>query len=287
MHRIQRILLLAFMAVFVLTGCEKSSEPTEETKTVTEVAVQQKDEAVEKVAEKSCELTMGWEPWEPYHYHDQEKVVKGLDIEMMELISAETGCAITYVKGDWKNLLQSLRKGQIDFLTGASITEKRKEYASFSDGYRTESFRLFVRTGEIEKYPGFNMKTLVDGGFRLGITMGYIYNDEVNTLQDDPANNDKITAVTTGLINFSKLIEGDIDGFLEDPAVGTSSILRQGFDEQIEMHPYVINTGDVHVMFSKNSVDEMTIANFNQALTKIRVNGRHQALMEKYTKLPE
>ena len=44
---IQRILLLSFMAVFVLTGCEKSSEPTEETKAVTEVAVQQKDEVID------------------------------------------------------------------------------------------------------------------------------------------------------------------------------------------------------------------------------------------------
>jgi len=283
MQIFQRISLSLFLSLFILAGCDKPKQAESSNEAAITPTTKQKSEVVENKIEKPCELTMGWEPWEPYHYQDQEMKVKGLDIELMEMITTETGCKISYVKGDWKVLLANLRKGEIDFLTGASITDKRKEYASFSDGYRTESFRLFVRAGEVEKFPGYNMKALIDSGFRLGITMDYIYNDEVNSLQDDPANSDKITAVSTGLINFSKLMEGDIDGFLEDPVVGSSSIRRQGLENQIELHPYVINTGDVHVMFSKVSVDAEVIQSFNNALAKIRTNGRHQRLMEKYT----
>ncbi len=45
---------------------------------------------------------------------------------------------------------------EIDLLTGASINDIRKKYATFSDGYRTESFQLYVRAGEVNKFEGYN-----------------------------------------------------------------------------------------------------------------------------------
>jgi polar amino acid transport system substrate-binding protein len=281
MLTIQRTFIFLFISTFLLIGCDNSSPPKPEVKKTATETVQ---EIAQAVVAESCELIMGWEPWAPYHYQEYGEKVKGLDIEMMDMITAETGCKISYQKGDWKVLLQKLKTGEIDLLTGASINDKRKKYATFSDGYRTESFQLYVRAGEVNKFKGYNMKELINNGFRLGVTMDYIYNDEVNTLQDNPENTSKIIAVSTGLINYSKLSEGDIDGFLEDPVVGSSSIRRQGLADQIELHPYIINTGDVHVMFSKFSVNEETIKSFNRALGKIRSDGRHKKLMNKYTK---
>ena len=289
---IKNLLLSVSIAILLLSGCDntKIQEPEEQAKEqakeqpASQPIVKEKIKIAENMIAQSCQLTMGWEPWEPYHYEDIDKQVKGLDIELMEMITAETGCEINFKKGDWKVLLHELKLGEIDLLTGASITEKRKEYAMFSDGYRTESFRLYVRAGEAEKFSSHNMKTLIDNGFRLGVTMDYIYNDEVNSLQDDPTYADKIIAVSTGLINLSKLYDGVIDGFLEDSVVGSSSIHRQGLEEQIDVHPYVINSGDVHVMFSQTSVDEATINSFNLALAKIKADGRHKLLIDKYTK---
>ena len=275
------------MATFLLIGCDKSEDSSpqpQSDKTVTNQTVEESS----KIIEETCSLIMGYEQWEPYHYlvsnkNNQEQQVKGLEIELMKMIEIETGCDIEFQKGDWKLLLAKLKDGDIDFLTSASINDNRKQYARFSDGYRTESFRLFVRAGETEKFPGYNLKSLIESGFRLGITMDYIYNDEVDSLQDDPANAEKIISVSTGLINFAKLLEDDIDGFLEDHVVGRSSIRRQGLENDIELHPYEINTGDVHIMFSKVAVDEEIIEQFNQALAKIRSDGRHQKLMDKYT----
>jgi len=279
-----QIKLLSFtLCIFFLVACEKNSDPKSEKNITPEPVVEKVTEQVDTLIESSCKLTMGWEPWEPYHYQDQDNKVKGLDIELMEMIARETNCEITYLRGNWKALLEGIRNGDVDFLTGASITEKRKKYAKFSVGYRTESFRLFIRSGELEKYPGYNMRALIDDGFRLGITMDYIYNDEVNSLQDDPVYAEKIVAVSTGLINFAKLLDSEIDGFLEDPVVGRSSIRRNGLENEIELHPYTINTGDVHIIFSRASVEDEIIDKFNRALTSITADGRHQRLMNKYT----
>ena len=255
----------------------KSSEPTP-AKVETASAVPAQEVAAEK-----CSLTMGWEPWEPYHYEDQEQKVKGLDIEMLTMISKEMGCDITFQKGEWKELLHAVKTGSVDLLTGASVTESRREFAHFSDGYRTEKFSLFVRNGESDKYQQTNLTSMVKEGFRLGITMDYIYNHEVDELQDDPELNKNVYPVSVGMINFSRLLDNQIDGFLEDPVVGASAIRRQGLENKIELHPYAINTGDVHIMFSKSTITRERVNEFNMALDKIRKDGRHKRLMDKYT----
>lgn len=275
-------LSLISAAMVLLMACGQSAEPQINNKSSDKNNQESISKNVNNPEIELCKLTMGWEPWAPYHYEDQNREVMGLDIDMMEILQKETGCEISYQKGDWKTLLLALKNGKIDILTGVSINDKRKEYARFSDGYRSESFRLFVRAGEISKFSGNNMKAFIDNGFRLGITMDYLYSDEITELQDDPANSEKIIAVSSGLINFAKLLEETIDGFLEDPIVGQSSIRRQGIEKQIEMHPYEIITGDVHLMFSKLSVEEKIIVRFNQALAKIRDDGQHQKLMDKY-----
>jgi polar amino acid transport system substrate-binding protein len=271
---------------FLLAACsDNSNQQTSSDAVQSKAQPEQKQAQANKLlpSAKSCQLTMGWEPWEPYHYEDQEKMVKGLDIEMMKLISQETGCGIKFKKGDWRQLLEELKSGDVDFLTGASVTNKRKEYALFSDGYRTEKFVLFVRNGESEKYAQPNLVNMVKAGFRLGITMDYIYNNEVDELQDDPELKARVFPESLGLINVSKLLDNQIDGFLEDPVVGTSAIRRQGLENQIELHPYTINTGDVHLMFSKATVNKETVDSINQALAKLRKDGRHKRLMDKYT----
>jgi len=280
--------ILLISSLFFVSNCNDSSnqsiEPSYEQVGDSKGSTSKSDQAAEQSVEE-CQLMMGWEQWEPYHYREVggSDAVKGLDIELMSMISEEIDCNISFVNGQWKHLLRQLNAGEIDFLTGASITEKRKQYAFFSDGYRTESFRLFIRSGELNKFPEYNITSLLQDGFRLGITMGYVYNDEITTFQENHSFEQNITSVSNGLINVSKLLESEIDGYLEDTMVGSSSIRRQGLENQIELHPYTINTGDVYLMFSRRSVTQELVNKFNHALARIRSDGRHQSLMDKYT----
>ena len=44
-----------------------------------------------------CELSLGWEPWEPYQYKDGETLT-GLDVELVSAIFERANCKITYVE---------------------------------------------------------------------------------------------------------------------------------------------------------------------------------------------
>ena len=265
--------------VFVLASCSESPEPKKpEPQQVVEKATPKQQES-----KPTCQLNMGWDPWEPYQYLTPENEVKGLEIELVSAMAKEAGCDIKFVQKNWMNLLNGIRNGSIDVLGGASKTSARESFAHFSDQYRYESFVLYVRKGEAAKYTGSSLKEILAGDFKLGVTEDYIYGDEVSELQDSPDNANKFVSVPTTEVNYYNLVQNQIDGFLEDPFVAAYTIKRKGLGDQIEAHPISVHSGDVSLMFSKKSVSEETVVAFNDALTKLKESGEYKKILDKYS----
>lgn len=262
--------LLVALASSSLVACggqqEEEKSPVSESQTTTE----------------ECTLVVGWDPWEPYQYQDVGGELRGLDVELVRAATADIGCNARFLANDWASLLNMLRDGDIDMLAGATKTSDREKFARFSDPYRDESFVLFVRTGEKPLDADTSLKQLLDDGLKFGVVSQYVYGAEISALQDDPQYADQFLSVPIAELNFSNLINFEIDGLLEDPFVAAAVIRKKGLDEEIEALPLEIKTGDVRLMFSQASVSENVVESINQALDNIRSDGRHARLMNKY-----
>ena len=270
---------LVASSILIFAACSENPDPqvaeTNESAPVTSVA---EPDAVEA----SCDLKMGWDPWEPYQYLTPENEVKGLEVDLITAIANEAGCNVTFVQDNWMNLLNGIRSGSIDILGGATVTESRAKFAYFSDSYRHESFVLYIREGESEKYSAKSLKELLEAGFRLGVTQDYIYSDQVNALQDDENFSASIVSVPITEVNYYNLTQDHIDGFLEDPFVAAFTIRRKGLQGQIEALAVEIESSDVSIIFSKESVDEETVQAFNKALEKLTQSGEYDKILSKY-----
>ncbi len=232
---------------------------------------------------RTCKFTMGFDVWEPYQFIGFGRKVQGLDIEFINLVAEELNCDVDYEQGSWGDLLSLLKDGKIDFVLGASVTEERKRYALFSQAYRSEEFQLYVRAEQEHKYRQASVADFVREKNSLGVIDEYFYGDELTSLMD---NNDYATnfkPAFMGEINLARLIDGDIDGFLEDSFVGASLIRRKGLEKYITAHQAKISTGDVYVMFSKASVKPEMVDKFNRAMRSIKNNGKYDTLIQKYS----
>lgn len=229
-----------------------------------------------------CSIQMGWDPWEPYQYKDVDGNLRGLDVELVQLIAGTAGCDVNYVEGRWVTLLRQLQEGDVDMLTGASRTPSRESFAWFTEPYRQETFQLFVRREDIDKHSATDLAGLLEGDFRLGITEQFSYGDAVERLQEMPRFADKFVGATIGELNYARLLDLEIDGFLGDPIVVTRAFRLRNMGDQIVPHPIEIHRGNVDLMFSKLSVTEETVARFDEALRTIKADGRHQAVLDKY-----
>lgn len=237
-------------------------------------------EAVTEVA--PCVLTMGWDPWEPYHFTGVEGQVRGLDIDLVAAIAAGAGCRLEFLQGNWASLLRLVQVGELDLLVGATRTPEREEFAWFSDPYREERFMLFVRTGEKNQFAGRELAGLLAEGFRIGVTQGYIYDPEITRLQGDPELSGQFVEAAVGELNFTNMMDFRIDGFIEDPYVATAIERRRGWGDRMEPLDLEFSSGPVHILFSKATVEDSLVESFNRSLEKLRESGQYDAILARY-----
>ncbi len=287
-----RLLSLALTCLLLLVACQPDDGPEIEEAAPTaepEAEVAETDEAVvderreeEFVDEEPCTLSMGWDPWEPYHFMGTTGAVEGLDIEIASAMADVVGCDLEFVQGNWASLLRQIQQGELDFLGGATRTSERERFAWFTQPYRNEQFQLFVYADQSDEFSGETLEELLEDGFRLGVTQGFIYSEEVSELQGDPRFEDQFIEAPLGDLHFARLQDQMIDGFLEDPFVAAAIERRRGWENDVETHPIEFPVGDVHFMFSRESVSEDRVEAFDEALGTIRESGRYQEILDQY-----
>lgn len=279
-----RLLITAALAL-VLSACQNADSPSasstaeQAASTPPETEQSQGSEA----AGQSCRLTIGWDPWEPYHFAPVGNRVQGLDVDLIGTLAESADCELSWEQGSWASMLQLVRSGDVDLLPGATRTQEREAFAHFSEPYRQESFRVHVRSDEVANWSSQSLQELLADGFRLGLTRGYIYGDEVEQLLARPQWQEQLVEVPVSELNFLNLMDYRIDGFLEDPFVAASIAHRRDWGMNFEALPLDIHNGNVRLMFSKASVGREVVERFDAALAEMIESGERQRILDRYT----
>jgi polar amino acid transport system substrate-binding protein len=273
--KISRICLLLLLSLTVI-ACKPQSSP----------AVVASDEAqtIKTITpNESCQFVLGFDAWEPYQYADVGGRVAGLDIELVEAVVEGMGCQLTYQQGTWVDLLAALKQGEVDILLGASKTEAREQFAFFSDAYRMEEFSLYIRKGDNVRTKYETLSDFIKNGSKIGIVGDYIYGQEVSAFLDNTESSKYFVNAIMGELNVARLLDGDIDGYLEDSFVGATLLRRKALSNYIVAHGITMQTGDAFVMFSQKSVTLEQLNDFNMQLEKVKSSNTYQDILNKYS----
>lgn len=272
---------MSFMLVgslfFLLSACQQSSTPETAAPAVTpEPAANE----VAATTDKGCTLVMGWDPWEPYHYEGPDGTTSGMDVEIVSSMAEGAGCELEFRRGEWAELIKLLQDGEVDLLAGATMIPERESFAWFSEPYRSETFSLHVSADS--ELDGDNLVAFIEKGFRLGLTDGYLYGPAITAIQDNPLLSRNIVYAPIAEYHFTNLVDGSIDGFLEDPYVAEAIARRHGWDERVREMPIRFGSHDVRLMFSRNSVEPDVVEKMNQKLAAMQQEGKDQSIMQRY-----
>ncbi|MFT4994172.1 MAG: polar amino acid transport system substrate-binding protein [Paraglaciecola sp.] len=278
--RISRLVL----TVLILLAVVACKPPPQVAKPAEPVApgITQKEDMVAKNVASDCQFNLGFDIWEPYQYVDVGGNVAGLDVELISAVVKEMGCDINYRQGTWVRSLEKLRNGEVDMLLGASKTEAREEFALFSDAYRMEEFSLYIRKDDEIRSAYQTIDNFMENGSRIGVVDGYYYGPTISLLLDGTATSKFFMTSIIGELNVARLLDQDIDAFLEDSFIGASILRRKGLSDYIVPHGLTIQTGDVYVIFSKESVSAEQVADFNTALAKVKASAVYTDIMGRY-----
>ena len=280
--KIIRVSLLIVLS-FIISACKPESS-TEQSESIPVAVDTEKTVLMEKdVLDKHCQFVLGFDAWEPYQYLDVGDRVAGLDIELVTAVIEGMGCQLTYQQGTWVDLLMALKQGKVDILLGASKTEAREQFALFSDSYRMEEFSLYIRKGDKVRSEYKTLDEFIQNGSRVGIVEDYVYGPDVSMLLDSAETSKYFVNAIMGELNVARLLDEDIDGYLEDSFVGSSLLRRKALSNFIVAQGITIQTGNAYVMFSQKNVTQQQVNSFNTQLAKIKKSQTYQDLLNKYS----
>lgn len=230
----------------------------------------------------TCELVMGWDPWEPYQYEISGGHVFGLDVDLVTAVVRNAGCDIAFSKGSWRELLEQLENGDIHLVAGATRTPYRERFAWFSDPYRDEQFYLYVTRDRVAELAEKGFEQLVEDGFRIGVVDEYLYGDPVSSFQENPEYNDAFTYSSMSEANFSRLLEREVDAIIEDKFVGASIIRHKNLQDSIMPHPLSFDSTAVSIMVSREAVDEELFNRLNESVQELLASGAIDKVLAQY-----
>lgn len=229
-----------------------------------------------------CRLRVGLDQWAPYQYRDAKGRAQGLDVDLLRLYGRLTHCRLSFVSRPWSRQLRDLKTGRLDLVPGASMTPGRQQYARFSNAYRRETMRLFVSAQSAADFSFTDFRQMIPVNFRLGVTLGYYYGSDFQAAMGDPAFRALVTEVPDMSQNFRMLAAGHVNGAIADTLVGAYWIRKLRLEGQVVMVPMQVNSDNIHLMFSSQTVAPALVERFNEAIGKAQKDGSFTQIMQRY-----
>lgn len=241
------------------------------------------------VAQEKRVLRNAWDPFVPFAYIETENGFNrwtGLDVELLRAIAERAGYLVESEELAWAIHVKEIAEGKKDLAAAATQTPERDAFALFTKPYRQESIALVVRKGMAEQLPALNDVELVnmfrETGFRLGVQEGIAFpSAAIRAFIDDPANREQIVSIEEHQELLQSLLDGRVNGFLADRIAAATIVWMNDMQSEVEEHPLKIE-GDLRIMFSRATVPQSTVDDFNRAIDSIRNDGTFNRINQDY-----
>lgn len=229
-----------------------------------------------------CEITLRWDDDPPYFMARDDQVI-GIDADLGREAMERMGCSLTFKKLPWARALRDLREGRVDLLSGAYRTAEREQYAHYSSVVGLVSPNvLFIQQDDSATGDFNGLEKLLDSGFKLGAQIDVSYSDEYSALIQNPDYKKNIEFLSRRESLWKMLARDRIDGVVASKLTGLYEIQELGLSDTIKPSSLIVSNKPAYFIFSKASVNDGFVADFDKALQSMLDDGTFTAIVNKY-----
>lgn len=233
-------------------------------------------------------LNVGWSEYPPFQGFtntENNSQPTGADAALLEMIGNALGCHFQYHQTPPVRQIQDLKAGTLDLIFSNLPTNKIQDFAIASTPYRTQSFYLFVRKNETQRYDIKKLDDLKGTSFLLAVRRGFYYGSDFEKASTESWFSTNVEENSESLMNIKKLIYGRVDGIILEKPVEISVAKQTLYHQQIELHPFILFSGPENILFNKQNVSPAFINAFNEQMKQLQANGKIQEILTKYNAL--
>lgn len=236
-------------------------------------------------AESACRsLVITGHPANPPLAWVADGKIVGAGPELVASIARKLGVenVISEDFGSWEKAQRAAKRGRADVIAGIYKNDERLGYLHYVEPpFMPDPVVVVVRKGE-----GFAFAKWEDLKARRGVTnAGESFGDRFDAFIKDELTVFRTPGVAEA---FEALLEIRADYLIIGRYPGTSEARRLGIEDKVEFLPFVLETADVYVAFSKRSKCYKALASgFAAELEAAVRQGRVKALVEAAEKARE
>jgi polar amino acid transport system substrate-binding protein len=220
--------------------------------------------------------------WPPYNYFDADQQYRGMDVDLLNAIFAEAKCELRDAPPmpSPRNAML-FEQGQLDLMTGASMTAARKLTARFSRRYRDEVVSLFSlaehagRYRDIRNFDQVMRRPLTLLAPRVG-WYGEAYEKNKLSLMGSARLSHFIQfdqGITMLLAGRGDLILGDEESVLF--AAGRQNV-------KLKVLPFQVERAPVFLMFNKATTTQADVNTIDAAIERLEKRGELERIRRAY-----
>lgn len=232
------------------------------------------------------EITVVADIWCPYNCEVGTQN-PGYIIEVANEIFGKKGIKVNYEIMPWERAIEETRKGTYNAIIGARYGDA-PDFIFPEEAEGSSQNVFFVKNDSDWKYDGVDSLN----GKSLGVIDGYSYSEEIDKyVKKNLENSAKVQSVAgeTGLEqNFSKLLKGRIDAYIEDMNVGMKFIADKGMWGKYKIAGKDIlkdpKENNIYLAFSPVNKDSIEYSKIlSEGIKEMRQNGKLKEILTKYS----
>lgn len=232
------------------------------------------------------ERSSGWFPREPYMFLETRGGLShatGLDLEISRSVFEQAGYRATFTPLSWREMLQGLENGSLDFVSGAYLTDERLSYVHYSIPYRTERNAVYyhrqVAVFDTVRTMDQLLHVLRTVPLRLGYIEGYAYGSrQIEQLITHPPETLTLVPSTGYTDHVTGVLDREADLFLSNPVIMRKLLADAGVSADVRQARVDMPDIDVHFMFSRKHFSEGDVARFNRIIEEMLASGSTQSI---------
>ncbi len=215
-------------------------------------------------------------PYAPFEYYENgaDGKVVGIDVELVEAITADNGLTADFIKTPFDGIFAALAAGQCDIIASSvSITDERKKSNDFTDPYFTIQQTILVRSADAA--------TLTDTpalkGKRVGAQAATTGAEFANA--EGAKNGFEVTEFQGADEMIAALKAGQVDAAIQDSPVNGYAATRS--EGELTVSKVFEGEGEAYGFVVPKSNPALRDA-MNASLTELRDSGKYKEIGAKY-----
>ena len=218
--------------------------------------------------------------WPPYSYIDADGNASGILVEIADtLFKQHLGIPIQHSLLPWKRAQAMVEAGSADMLLAVPNDNR----LSYSDANRSEIYAMQVRAFLSRNSPTYNFLMSQDNPLEHEHDFRYLLLLGDDTCQGIYEKNTVKYHTSSNLDQILKMLtshRGEL--FLHSRVAAMRSIIQQGLEEQIVMHPKVFRNVSLFFMISEHYQDrKQLIKAVDKAVMTLKQNNSYESLISR------